>query len=154
MKIVGDGKEKHELEILVQNLSLEDSVFFTGKLPYGEMADLLCKSSLGLAMFKPSKAAAFASPLKLFDYMAAGLPIIATDIGDIGRILRESYSGFAIKWDVEEFVKAAETLLTKQNIWLSFHEKGLCYVKKYSWDKLFDYWLMEIKNRLKQRSKA
>ena len=149
-----DGQEKHALEHLVKNLSLEDSISFTGKLPYSEMADLLCSSSLGLAMFKPSKAAAFASPLKLFDYMAAGLPIVATDIGDIGRILRESGSGFAIKWDVEAFVKAVETLLTKQNIWLNFHEKGLQYVKKYSWDQLFDYWIMEIKNRLEQRSIA
>ena len=148
MLIVGDGKDKDTLEALVRNLSLQDSISFTGRVPYDQMAELLCKSCVGLATFRPGKAAAFASPLKLFDYMAAGVPIIATDIGDIGRILRESESGFAIRWDVKEFVKAAETLLTNRTLWLDFHEKGLRYVEKYDWDKLFDGWLQEIKNRI------
>ena len=149
MKIVGEGKEKRTLEALVRLLSLQDSVFFTGRLPYRKMAELLTNSSVGLAMFKPGNAAAFASPLKLFDYMAAGVPIIATDIGDIGRIVRESDSGFAIEWDIDEFVKAAESLLTKQDRWLKFHKNGLQYVEKYDWDILFDGWLRAVKHRVK-----
>ena len=148
MKIVGDGKEKHNLEELVKTLSLQDSIFFVGKLRYDQMAALLSNSYIGIAMFKPGKAAAFASPLKLFDYMAAGMPIIATDIGDIGRIIKESKSGLAVKWDINEFLGAAEKLLTKRNLWLECHENGLRYVKKYDWDNLFDGWLQEIQNRV------
>ena len=152
MKIVGAGESQRDLETLVRSLSLEDTIIFTGKLPYGEMARLLCKSSVGLATLKPGNAAAFASPLKLFDYMAAGLPIIATDIGNIGQILRDSDSGFPIKWDVDEFVKRTETLITNKHLWIDFHEKGLRYVKDFDWDKLFDDWMQEISCRLENRS--
>jgi glycosyltransferase involved in cell wall biosynthesis len=80
--------------------------------------------------------------------MAAGLPIIATDIGDIGRIVKESESGLVTKWDVNEFAEVAEELLTKRNLWLAFHENGLRYVENYDWDKLFSGWLQEIQNRV------
>ncbi len=152
MKIVGSGTMQIELEDLVRSLSLENSISFTGKLPYNEMAKFLCKSSVGLATFKPGKAAAFASPLKLFDYMAAGLPIVATDIGNIGKILRDSDSGFAIEWDVDEFVQKTETLITNRRIWEDFHKKGLSYVQDYDWDKLFGDWLQEIKCRMEKQS--
>ena len=154
MKIVGSGEKQHELEELVRSLSLEDAIIFTGKVPYKEMAKLLCKSSVGLATFKPDKAAAFASPLKLFDYMAAGLPIIATNIGNIGRILRANDSGYTIKWNVAEFVQITETLMADQNLWVAFHEKGLQYVKDYDWENLFENWLQEIRYRLENRSKS
>ena len=150
LRIVGDGEDKGKLERLVDNLSLQDTVFFTGRLPYGQMAELLCKCCVGLSMFKPTKVAAFASPLKLFDYMAAGIPIIATNIGDIGRIVRESESGLAISWDADEFVTAAENLLTKQVLWLGYHKRGLRYVQNYGWDNLFDGWLHEIQNRQRE----
>ena len=154
MKIVGDGDCRPELEELVRSLSLQDKIFFTGKVPYKEMAELLCKSSVGLATLKPGRAAAFASPLKLFDYMAAGVPIIATDIGNIGRILRASDSGFPIKWDVDEFVQRTETMMINQNLWIHFHEKGLRYVKDYDWNKLFGDWLQEIRFRVENRSSS
>ncbi len=152
MKIVGSGEGQKKFEELVRRLSLQNEIIFTGKVSYKEMAELLCDSSIGLATFKPGKAAAFASPLKLFDYMAAGIPIIATDIGNIGRILRTSGSGFPIKWDVDEFVQKTDTLLTNQHLWLDFHKKGLRYVKDYDWGTLFEDWLQEIKCRFENRS--
>lgn len=150
MKIIGDGKEKSALEALVENLSLQDHIVFAGKLPYQQMAELLCNYSVGIAMFKPGKAAIYASPLKLFDYMAAGLPIIATEIGDIGRIMKESKSGFATKWAINEFVKAVEELLTNKDLWLTFHKNGLLYVEKYDWADLFKRWLQEIETRFQE----
>src|SRR3990170_211162 len=115
---MGEGKEKLRLKAPGENLFFQASIFFTGKLPNDKMAALLCGSYIGVAMFKPGNAAAFASPLKLFDYMAAGVPIIATDIGDIGRIVKESKSGLVTKWDINEFVETSEELLTKRNLWL------------------------------------
>jgi hypothetical protein len=48
------------------------------------MVELLCKSSVGLGKVQTCKAEPFASSLKLFDCMAAEVPIIATGIGNIG----------------------------------------------------------------------
>lgn len=147
MKIAGVGEEQPMLENLVRTLALQDSILFLGKLSYDKVATLLLSSSVGIAMFKPCKASAFASPLKLFDYMAAGVPIVATDIGDTGRIVKESGAGVAVNWNVHEFVIAVENLLTNRDLWLKHHENGLQYVKAYDWNRLFEEWLQEIQNR-------
>jgi glycosyltransferase involved in cell wall biosynthesis len=153
MKIAGAGKERTALQELVKSLLLEDTILFIGKLPYDQLALLLSRSSIGVAMFKPGNAAAFASPLKLFDYMAAGMPIVATDIGDIGRIIKESKSGFAIRWNPDDFIEALAKILTKEELWQLCHTNGLCYVKQYDWTHLFEGWLREIQNRLQLSTK-
>jgi glycosyltransferase involved in cell wall biosynthesis len=152
MKIIGDGKDRQALEKLVQDLSLGESISFIGKLLYDQMAAALCDCYIGVAMFKPCKAAVFSSPLKLFDYMAAGLPIVATDIGDIGRIIKESKSGIAVNWDINEFAEAIEEIFTKPDKWLELHENSLNYVKDYDWERLFDDWLQKIETRARQRN--
>jgi glycosyltransferase involved in cell wall biosynthesis len=151
MKVAGEGGDKRKLEELVRTLNLQDSIFFLGKLSYDKVATLLLSSSIGILMLKPSKAAAFSSPLKLFDYMAAGLPIVATDIGDLGRIVKESGAGVPVGWNVQEFVEAVENLLTSRDFWLKCHENGLRYVRTYDWNNLFEKWVQEIQNRSPKR---
>jgi glycosyltransferase involved in cell wall biosynthesis len=148
--IIGDGKEKESLVNLVNNLSVKDYVTFLGRLPYEKMAELLCTMKIGLAMFKPTNAGKYASPLKLFDYMGAGLPIIATNIGDIGRILNESEAGFPINWRKDEFVHSVYTIMKDEKIWHSFHKNGLDYVRNFDWDVLFSGLLHEIEKRLEK----
>jgi glycosyltransferase involved in cell wall biosynthesis len=148
MKIIGDGKERRNLEALVNSLSLRDSILFTGRLSYNEMAEVLCRCSVGIAMFKPSNAANYSSPLKLFDYMAAGLPMIATKIGDISRIVKESESGFVVEWNITKFSRVAKKLLENQSLWLSFHNNALQYVKMHDWNTIFETWLEEIRSRM------
>lgn len=147
LNIVGSGKQKQFLQESVRMLSLQDSIFFTGRLSYNQMADLLSSYYIGLAMFKPCNASAFASPLKLFDYMAAGVPIIASDLGDIGRIVKESNAGLVVNWTIDEFVDAVEELLTNRTLWLNCHRAGLRYVSQYDWEILFAGWLNEVQNR-------
>ena len=148
--IIGDGKERKSLETLVNKLSINDFVIFLGRMPYKKMARILCNMQIGLAMFKPTNAGIYASPLKLFDYMGAGLPIIATNIGDINRILTESKAGFAINWNKEEFIRTVNIIIKDKKIWDSFHTNGLNYVKNYDWNTLFSILLCEIKIRLEE----
>lgn len=148
--IIGDGKDRKSLENLVEKLSINDYVIFLGRIPYKKMAKKLCNMQIGVAMFKPTNAGIYASPLKLFDYMSAGLPIIATNIGDINRILIESKAGFSINWTKEDFIKAVHIILKDEKIWRSFHINGLNYVKKYDWNTLFSGLLHEIKIRLEK----
>lgn len=152
MHIIGDGKEKKSLEKLVESLSLKENIFFLGRIPYEKLAQILCNLSIGIAMFKPTNAGKFASPLKLFDYMGAGLPIISTNIGDIGRILTESNAGISINWNIEEFIKSVEILATDQKLWQKCHKNGLLYVKNFDWDTLFSELLQELNSRIQKRT--
>ena len=150
LKISGDGPEKLQLEKYVKSNKLERNVFFLGRLPYDELPRLLHMSYIGLAMFKPSKFTIYATPLKLFEYMAAGLPIVATNIGEQAIIINESKAGICSDWNVEKFVEAVSTLMTGKDLWLECHKNGLDYAKKYDWDILFEKWLGYVESITKK----
>jgi len=144
LKVCGDGPKRPEYERYIKDKGLEEHVLFLGKLPYAELPNQLLSSHVGVAMFRPQRFSFFASPLKLFEYMAAGLPIVATDIGETSRIIKESKSGLSVSWTPTDFAKAVGKLLGDKNFWRKCHSNGLRYARKYDWYNLFEKWLQNV----------
>ena len=86
MLVVGDGPLRRELERQIRANHWKDVVVLTGAVSIDEVARLLPRMDVGVAPYPPLGGFYF-SPLKLFEYMAAGLPIVASDIGQIAEIL-------------------------------------------------------------------
>ncbi len=81
--VVGDGPAVPDLTALAGRLSLADRVHFTGLVqPHDVPAHV---SGFDIAL-QPS-ATPYASPLKIFDYMAAGCAIVAPDQPNIREVL-------------------------------------------------------------------
>jgi glycosyltransferase involved in cell wall biosynthesis len=81
--IIGDGPAIPDLTTLAHDLGVSDRVQFAGLvLP----ADVPALTSTFTIALQPS-ATPYASPLKIFDYMAAGCAIVAPDQPNIGEIL-------------------------------------------------------------------
>ena len=78
--LVGDGPGRSELEELVRNLKLTEHVRFFGKVPYANIPPYLRSADLAILPFPNIKWWAVSSPLKLMEYLAVGIPVIATDI--------------------------------------------------------------------------
>lgn len=77
--LVGDGPDRREFEGLAQRLGLADQVRFTGALPARQAF------GLGRVMVMPSRAESL--PYVILEAVAAGKPLIATDVGGIPEIL-------------------------------------------------------------------
>lgn len=73
--VVGEGPARPELERLAQTLGIADRVRFTGLAARQDVPGLLAGFDIAL---QPS-VVSYASPLKIFEYMAAGLAIVAPD---------------------------------------------------------------------------
>ena len=71
-------------------LGIADRVQFTGLVPPSDVARLLQSADV-LVLPNPASAIStrFTSPLKLFEYMAAGRPIVATDLPALREVLRD-----------------------------------------------------------------
>jgi glycosyltransferase involved in cell wall biosynthesis len=91
--VVGDGPERPSLEREVSTLGLGSSVRLVGwRLPEELDAYYRC-SDIGLLPFRDSPHIRLTLANKLFDYMGAALPILASDLPSTRRVLLETGAG-------------------------------------------------------------
>src|SRR5204862_7553625 len=75
-------------------LGVADRVRFSGPQPYARIPALLASADVALLPLAEGLIArCFTSPLKLFDYLAAGRPIVAVDFPTIREVLRDGHNG-------------------------------------------------------------
>ena len=104
--IVGDGPERVRLETAARTLGLSAAVEFTGALPPDQVPAQLARMHAGTAPYRGDQPFYF-SPLKLYEYMAAGLPVVASDVGDLARIVAEAKAGRTVVPDAPAALAAA-----------------------------------------------
>ena len=93
--LVGDGKDRPELEALARQLKLSN-VTFTGSRPKSEMPDILAASDVCLATLKNIPMFRTTYPNKVFDYMAAGRPTILAIDGVIRQVVEAAAGGIFV----------------------------------------------------------
>lgn len=72
--------------------ALGDRVLLPGIVPIAEAARWMARFDIALSLY-PVMESFYFSPVKLFEYMASGTAIVATDIGQQGQILRHGVNG-------------------------------------------------------------
>jgi glycosyltransferase involved in cell wall biosynthesis len=102
--IVGDGPERDSLTEHVRAKGLESFVVFTGKCPNPER--LLPFFSV-FALSSDTEQ----MPLSVLEAMAAGVPIAATDVGDVREMLSEHNQDFVVEKDIGMLASAITRLL-------------------------------------------
>jgi starch synthase len=97
---IGGGPELPGLEQEARGWALpDDRLVFAGSRPHDQVPELLAVADIGVAPFdvaahEPLREYGFYwSPLKVFEYMAAGLPVVTIDIEPLNGIVREGREG-------------------------------------------------------------
>jgi glycosyltransferase involved in cell wall biosynthesis len=89
--------ERTRLERIAAVHGVADRCNFTGPQPYRCIPRLLASAEIALLPLAEGLVArCFTSPLKLFDYLAAGLPIVAVDFPTIREVLRDGENGLLV----------------------------------------------------------
>jgi glycosyltransferase involved in cell wall biosynthesis len=92
---IGEGPELTRTREAAQGM---DGVQFVGAVPHSEMPQHLAAADVGVAPFDPSGHAPLSlgfywSPLKIFEYMAAGLPVVAPAIHRMASLVSNEIEG-------------------------------------------------------------
>ena len=91
--LVGDGPSKPGLVARAAELGL-GNVEFRKPVPKADIPDLLAEADAGLMVLGPADLFSYGvSPNKLFDYLAAGLPVVCNVPGEVASMLAESGAG-------------------------------------------------------------
>ena len=89
LRIIGDGPERATLEEQAAGLGIE--VDFRGAVAPADMPGQLAGSAIGVAPYPDlgGEQQQYFSPLKVYEYLAAGLPVVASAVGQLPQILGE-----------------------------------------------------------------
>ena len=111
--VVGDGDVVPQLKQRVKELQIEDKVLFFGRLPYKRMMFYTSYADIGLSLDLPTNANYQLSlPNKLFDYMHAETPILATSIPAVKTFIEKHSIGFVLEeFSIQSLVEAVQNLL-------------------------------------------
>jgi glycosyltransferase involved in cell wall biosynthesis len=109
LTIVGDGPARPDLQALAGHLGIAGQVRFTGIIPPEDVAAAVTQFDIALQ----PKSTPYASPLKIFDYMAASCAIAAPDQPNIREILHHDTTALLFDPDTPGAMwRAVETLIT------------------------------------------
>ena len=86
--LVGDGPMRAAWEKQAQEEGIQDHFIFTGHVPYREVPNYI--GAMDVCVAPHHQETNQASPVKLFDYMASGRPIVASDIEVVREIVADS----------------------------------------------------------------
>ncbi|WP_088888831.1 glycosyltransferase family 4 protein [Leptolyngbya ohadii] len=90
--IVGDGPERKNLERDMIQRGLQSAVYFTGAIAPEQVPGWLASMQVAVAPY-PAQSDFYFSPLKVYEYMAAGLPIVASRIGQLTDLIEDGVTG-------------------------------------------------------------
>ncbi|MCC6573835.1 MAG: glycosyltransferase [Planctomycetes bacterium] len=90
----GSGEELARLQKEITDLRVGARVNLIGHVPQKELPALIADAACAVHPLPPDQtiAARFTSPLKLFEYMSMGLPIVASNLGSVREVLRDGVS--------------------------------------------------------------
>jgi glycosyltransferase involved in cell wall biosynthesis len=90
--VVGDGPERSRLEELAVLEGLAGAAVFVGQVPHEQVPAYLAAMAVAVAPYSAADDFYF-SPLKLVEYLAAGRPVVAAAVGEIGHCIQPRETG-------------------------------------------------------------
>ena len=138
--IVGEGEFRQKFENYVNILDYKDRIHFIGAVNHSELLNYTAGADLGLALIENiSISYYYALPNKLFEYIMAGVPVLASNLPQMKKVIDEHKVGKYVNMDDDDEIK--DTLKNLSNDQTQLKEfKANCEraAKILNWENAFE----------------
>ena len=128
--MIGDGPDLVLAKELVAMLGISERVIFTGELDRKSIREHLADADVGLVPLGDTLFNTCKCPIKLFEFMAMELPIIGTDVGEVGAMIREARCGLASAPRAESIAESIECVLKNFAGWQEAGKRGRIFLSR------------------------
>lgn len=134
---VGDGKLRTYLEGMVKQLNMQNKVIFTGRVPYTALRSYTKNAYAGFQILQNTNFNHYsASSNKLYEYMMAHVPVIATNMPEIKNVVEKEKIGIIIEENnQEQLTKAIFEMFNNETLHEKFKYNMRNAKNKYNWSK-------------------
>jgi|SRR6185436_12327870 len=135
--IAGNGPLRAELQRSLNERGVAGRVVFTGAVAHAEVPALIRQFDVALAPYPALDHPFYFSPLKLFEYMACGVPVVAANCGQIAEVIRDGQTGLLHPpGDLDALADACDGLLRNPKRRLLLGQSAAEFVRaNYTWDR-------------------
>ncbi|MCX6043827.1 MAG: glycosyltransferase family 4 protein [Chloroflexi bacterium] len=137
LALVGDGEQRHAMQQRADQLGIGHAVQFTGSVPHAEVPRLVSAADVAVAPYPMMQHDLWLSPMKLFEYMASGMAVIASAVGQIGQVVQDGTNGLLVPpGDVTALAVAMQRLISDATLRARLGRQARIDIKqKYSWER-------------------
>ena len=135
--IVGSGDVIDTLKSKVKQLQLQKRVIFKPKQPYEELMQYTVHADLGLTLDKDTNLNyRYSLPNKIFDYIHAGIPVLASSLPEIEKIIKQYNIGDFIPSHNPKSIAAKVNEIVENKTLMNDWRKNLIFAARdLSWEK-------------------
>lgn len=140
-EIIGTGPLEQSLRAQARDLGLENKVTFHGFVAdHRDVERVLAGASIGVAPYRPGERTftTHADPGKLKAYVAAGLPVVLTDVPPNAVELATDAGAEIVPFDARALADAIRRLLDAPEEWQRRSSAALAYALRFDWNVLLD----------------
>lgn len=129
--LVGDGKDKPQLQKQSEDLRL-DNLLFVPPITKEKIGEALAAADVCIAILKPLEMYKTVYPNKVFDYMAAGRPVILAIDGVIRDVIDQAEAGIPVApGDPQAIVEAVLSLANQPELGKQMGQNGRKYIESH-----------------------
>jgi len=134
LTIIGEGPDRKKLQYVIQEEHVQDRVILSGSLTRSEVFSRLKQSDLFVL-----NSTYEGLPHIVLEAMAAGLPVIATDTGGTGELVRDGYNGLLVPpLSPRSLEHAIRKVLDADDLKKRFIQNGYSTLQKFNWKTLVE----------------
>ncbi len=152
LTIIGANEEQLKFcEQRIQHLKIKDYVTVLGRISGQHVPTYLQQADVGICLWEKNPWYEFNPPTKLFEYLSAGLPVLASNIRTHTRYIQDWNNGLIFEYDKVSLAKAISSLCQHRNRVQTLKSNANAAGKQYSWSKLEPVFLQSVKSLISNK---